>query len=259
MQSSTAVVFRALVMLACLVAIPLAAVVGKSLPEMVRGLVDGRWPWNSASAYGSLGEAPRFEPAAAPEPSGAVSAEQTRPGWQGPQPARATSPAGGVAGPLNSSVIAVGHEIPVGSAPGPVVPAWAAEQISPVGLDGVRQAAEPSQPPGGDANPLPNGRATQAGLTGDQFTRVQDRLRQLGTTYSLLESWGNREQLYRFYCKVAVGGNANYTHYFEATNPDPLRAMAEVLGQVEAWRAARQAEGGTRRADEGRNVYPSGH
>ncbi len=56
----------------------------------------------------------------------------------------------------------------------------------------------------------------------------------------MLESWGSREQLYRFYCKVAVGGNPNYTHYFEATGSDPLAAMADVLGQVEAWRAGRR-------------------
>ena len=64
MRSSTTVMFRALVMLACLVAIPLAAVVGKSLPDMVRGLLDGRWPGRSASAFESLDEAPPFQPGA---------------------------------------------------------------------------------------------------------------------------------------------------------------------------------------------------
>ena len=77
----------------------------------------------------------------------------------------------------------------------------------------------------------------QARSTVDQFTYIQARLRELGATYYLLESWGSREQLYRFYCKVAVGGNPNYTHYFEATDSDPLQAMAQVLRQVEGWRA----------------------
>jgi len=47
---------------------------------------------------------------------------------------------------------------------------------------------------------------------------MQDRLRQLGATYYLLETWGNQRQFYRFYCQMAVGGNSSYTHYFEATN-----------------------------------------
>jgi hypothetical protein len=69
----------------------------------------------------------------------------------------------------------------------------------------------------------------------DQFVYVQQRLRQLGATYYLLEAWGNDRQLYRFYCKMAVGGNASYTRYFEATDSNPLQAMAQVLQRVETW------------------------
>lgn len=69
----------------------------------------------------------------------------------------------------------------------------------------------------------------------DQFAYIQDQLRRLGATYYLLESWGNDQPLYRFYCKMAVGGNASYTRYFEATDASPLQAMALVLRQVETW------------------------
>ncbi len=65
---------------------------------------------------------------------------------------------------------------------------------------------------------------------------VQERLRELGATYYLLESWGSDQRLFRFYCKVAVGGNADYTHWFEAIHADPLQAMQQVLRRVEAWR-----------------------
>jgi hypothetical protein len=65
---------------------------------------------------------------------------------------------------------------------------------------------------------------------------VQERLRELGATYYLLESWGSDQQLYRFYCKVAVGGNADYTHWFEVIHADPLQAMRQVLRRVETWR-----------------------
>jgi hypothetical protein len=68
------------------------------------------------------------------------------------------------------------------------------------------------------------------------FSQIQDRLKQLGATYYLLETWGNQQQLYRFYCKMAVGGNTNYTHCFEYISADPVQAMSEVLKQVEGWR-----------------------
>lgn len=71
----------------------------------------------------------------------------------------------------------------------------------------------------------------------DQFTAIQQRLQQLGATYYLLETWGSDRNLYRFYCTMAVGGNANYTRCFEQTDRDPLQAMAKVLSEVEAWRA----------------------
>ena len=73
----------------------------------------------------------------------------------------------------------------------------------------------------------------------DRFTSLKERLRDLGATYYLLETWGSQGQLFRFYCKVAVGGSPNYARYFEATHADPLHAMSAVLEQVEAWRLGR--------------------
>jgi hypothetical protein len=72
---------------------------------------------------------------------------------------------------------------------------------------------------------------------------IPKRLQQLGATYYVLESWGNNQQLYRFYCKMAVAKNADYTHCFEATDADPRQAMQRVLRQVESWREA-TANGG---------------
>ncbi len=77
-----------------------------------------------------------------------------------------------------------------------------------------------------------------AGL-GDWFTSSQQRLRELGATYYLLESWGRRGELYRFHCKVAIAGNPDYTRHFEATDAEPARAMESVLREVEAWRSTR--------------------
>jgi hypothetical protein len=81
--------------------------------------------------------------------------------------------------------------------------------------------------------------AAKSDVTDGQFVATQRRLRDLGATYYLLETWGSQGQLFRFYCKVAIAGNASYTRYFEATDSEPLQAMAKVLEQVQGWRAGR--------------------
>jgi len=72
----------------------------------------------------------------------------------------------------------------------------------------------------------------------DRFTYVLGRLRELGAVYYLLETWGSEGQRFRFHCKMAIGGNPGYTRHFEATDPEPMQAIARVLSEVEAWRAA---------------------
>jgi len=82
------------------------------------------------------------------------------------------------------------------------------------------------------------------------FSDIQLRLRELGATYYLLETWGSQRQLYRFYCRMAVGGNVDFTRYFEATDADPLQAMLQVLRQVETLKGGgRKAEGGKQRGE----------
>ncbi|MEN6406471.1 MAG: hypothetical protein ABFC77_08370 [Thermoguttaceae bacterium] len=71
---------------------------------------------------------------------------------------------------------------------------------------------------------------------GDPFETIPKQLQQLGATYYLLESWGGQQSMYRFYCKMAIGGSADYTRCFEAVQSDPLQAMRQVLQQVETWR-----------------------
>lgn len=73
----------------------------------------------------------------------------------------------------------------------------------------------------------------------DWFATITKRLRDLGATYYLLETWGRNGELYRFHCKMAVASSKSYTRHFEATSADPGAAMRSVLGQVEAWRSGR--------------------
>jgi hypothetical protein len=62
MESSAVVAFRALIMLACLVLVPLAAIFGSAFPEVVKAnLVERFWPGHKQQvAQSSTGEAPRF-------------------------------------------------------------------------------------------------------------------------------------------------------------------------------------------------------
>ncbi|KKK76352.1 hypothetical protein LCGC14_2864540, partial [marine sediment metagenome] len=69
--------------------------------------------------------------------------------------------------------------------------------------------------------------------TADRFTWIQDRLRQLGATYYVLETLEGRQDLYRFHCRMAVGGNSSYTRNYEAVDSSPLGAMSKVLQQVQ--------------------------
>jgi hypothetical protein len=91
----------------------------------------------------------------------------------------------------------------------------------------------PSPPPGSDLTAAP----PLSPATSDPFASIQQRLRELGSTYYLLETWGSRGDYYRFHTRIAVGGNPDYARHFEATDTEALGAMAKVLEQVEAWRS----------------------
>ena len=66
----------------------------------------------------------------------------------------------------------------------------------------------------------------------DHFTDIQQRLRVYGASRYALEAVGGGGDLYRFHCQFPspVG---NSISNFEATDRDPLVAMANVLKQVE--------------------------
>ena len=68
-QSSAVAMFRALVMMVCLIAIPLAALFGSSLPDAIKALKEGRWPTLASLSQG---------PAPAKSPGTAGGAAQVR-------------------------------------------------------------------------------------------------------------------------------------------------------------------------------------
>lgn len=210
MQSSSVVTFRALVMLSCLVAVPLVAVFGTSLPQFVSAILAGQWPGHSDSPEGAIGKSPRFEPVLPGEMASMVPPRRMPTAAQSNllplPPSSQSSPVAweGFSGPNTATpgVVPVGYETPA---------------ITPAASNTAVQAPF-------SAAPAP----------ADRFPYIQDRLRQLGATYYLLEMLEGREEQYRFYCCIPVGGNPSYTRKYEALDSSPLRAMARVLQQVEA-------------------------
>jgi hypothetical protein len=246
MESSTVIAFRALVMLACLIVVPLAAIFGSQFPDVVKSvLIDRFWPpavKAGASDATLRAEAPPFAAAAAP-------------GWRADAPPAATPNAapGSAPPPLHAApqfnsgvepaaawgsndghVRHAGGEYPASAAGG----VQRADGTAP-GYGAGSAAAVPgyaaSGPPAGGS---PAG-TTQVLTQPDRFTWMERRLRDYGATYYLLETWVNEGERYRFICRMALANNPGHTRNFESTDTDPLRAMGRVVEQVEAWRAGR--------------------
>jgi len=82
----------------------------------------------------------------------------------------------------------------------------------------------------------------QKGVDSENFRAVQNRLRQLGANYMALESTGDNQQPYRFYCAMGIAGNSVYSRSFEAYGADPMQTMHQVLRDVEVWKAVSTAK-----------------
>ena len=210
-QSSATIAFRALVMLAFIIGIPLVAFNGSSLPDRAKKLLEKVWPAIasaiSTKTSSTLPEAPPYDvksqnPLALP----------------GQTPIGMSNPPGQLAANNQPNLLTQqalgGSSARFGQPASNIVPA------------DYQTAVEP--------NINNKGYNGQTGT--NPFMSMQDRLRRLGASYYLLETWGNQRQFFRFYCQMAVGGNSSFTRYFEAINANPLEAMADVLRQVEAWR-----------------------
>ncbi|MGD9645731.1 MAG: hypothetical protein AB7U73_08465, partial [Pirellulales bacterium] len=241
MQSPIVVLFRAVVMLFSLIAVPAIALFWNQIPDAVDRLwltiekhrsgavaqadpMDPSWaePAAPGDARPQLQEAPRYEPMGAAPPM--------------VEPPTVSAPHGGAEQMAASSAIpGASHPAANRGVPSEVRTADAVSHAAapnPVRPAGYNEPVVRGQAPGSIEEPMP------APAT-DQFTAMQYRLRQLGATYYLLENWGSDGSLYRFHCKMAIAGNSRYTRHFEATDRTPLQAIGRVLRDVEAWRAGR--------------------
>jgi len=257
MQSSTAVACRVLVMLACLIAVPLAAIFGSSFSDVARRLFGGHWGGPPESARQSLAEAPGFGPPLA------MAGDPTEPS-DAPKDAPAPASPARPDVPTPSGVIHAGLELPLPSMPadrsGPLARSSGPASQVP-GQAGEAAAVRPSRarlaqsfptasPPleagtpdfrsPGSASSGPVAEQAPAVAANDRRAlAVEQRLQELGVKHYLLEPWGTRGQLYRFHCKVPIGDHSTWTRFFQATDPDPFKAMTRVLRDVEAWQAGR--------------------
>ena len=251
-HSSSLTTFRAFVMLLCVVLIPFAAVCGTSFPAVMKAIQSGRLPTladfrgTNPAADKALSEAPPYLPGGASNaPAGRASAAQ---------PVTPTLDSGG------SGVIPINYEVPAPLANGssgdqstsfqqkrnsensnssagerPGLSAVPPKASGPAAFDRSSVAGQPE-----NAAPrlLADNSQSPAGqpLGGDaRFKQIQQRLQQLGATYYLLETWGDQNDAYRFYCRMAIGGNQHVTKAFNSVAHEPLVAMTNVLQQVESW------------------------
>lgn len=270
--SSTVTTLRALVMIACLVGIPTMALRGTAFSAMIREYLVQKLGGSvtEPDTRASLDEAPPFVPAVTSAPEMSASFADTPP--QGPfgtdtnqvpgpnrsflpgSDRRAATPQFPVpphyqeVAPSPSTTgdgsIVVGQP---GQQPDAVLANYDRPAVQKNGqsLPPVSLATPQSEPVDNqgrfaqNASVAPPPQAAQTvgqPSTVDQFLYIQQRLRELGANYYLLENWGNEGNYYRFHCRVAVANSDNFAKHFEATDEQPLGAMTRVLADVEAWR-----------------------
>lgn len=245
-QSATTVMFRALVMLSFVVVILLVALLGPSLPDNVRSFLAGHGqpdPPDSATD-----EAPPFHGPG--ETAAAATSGQSASSPFGPSHPQ-TPPIDSFAaepGPTTSGAPSQWDQSLESQA-------WneprSQTNAMPVAYDSreapasfARSSAQsPAWPSRTEVANQSAERATEdVGMTPmtetiDHFTRVQQQLRQLGVTYSSLETMGDQGLYYRFYCRVAVGGDPSSARLFQASDTNAVRTMTTVLHQIQQWQA----------------------
>jgi len=221
-------------MLACLIAIPLAAMFGKSLPDLFKSLFGGQPAAESFQTADSWGEAPPFELLAMKEDTSATAPRPLRPDGRAEPLASAATGLTRPASHPATGVMPAGYESPMPSPPtrgtvnvgGNVVPDYGQPTYGP-----------PTYGQPGSASVPPENYYAQARTESveSEVARIEQRLRELGATR--MEYFWDGPQFYRFGCDASVGGDPTYVRHFQATNFDRIRAMSDVLRQIEVWRA----------------------
>ena len=267
MQSSAMVALRTMIMITCLVAVPLAAVVGTALPKVVKSALDRR----DSSFFSRDGVASDDRPAAVPH------SDATDPVTPPPSEPELTDAR--AAPRLPSAHITGVRTIDDDAPAAPVVetaPLWNPSRrtassprnrdmtahFAPSPLHGseaaVRRRGEPrtnalkktvyfepdedgpTQLSAPDAPDKEESLVPVERPAGDNpFADSERRLRELGAIYYRLETWGDEGRFYRCSCNVALSPRGRATRHFEAIDAAPSQAIGAVIKQVDAWRASK--------------------
>ena len=208
MQTSAMMAVRAVTLLVCLAAVPMLAIFGKDIPAVIKSLLQS-YASNPAKINSS--------------PAGETDPPVFRPGLLASNPAQGT--------PGATPVVESAGPMPAGASPArPLVPITATSHRA----DSPASAATNENAQGSAMGST--GGTAAVGFPAGYFREAEQRLRELGATYYLLETLGPDSAGYRFFCKVALGSKPDETLAFFATDRDPLAAMHEVVRQVEGWR-----------------------
>ncbi len=266
MPSSTAIAFRALIMLVFLISVPLLAIFGKDLPEVIKGLIDGRLSVQLTEQPKNGNATPTPSPpatgisnttanATAPPNNNLSNNPFAETAPYRAAPAAASSPANPIS-PVNPTTLNPTSQPPTVEtvSPSPIInvgmstPATA-QMKPPADWPAAASRPEAFQAPI-DSRPIATDLATEPGKPSqatslgshqneppndNKFRLAETRLRELGATHYVLETWGPQNERYRFACRMAIGGNVGVNRHFEAVDQDPWRAMEDVLRQVEQW------------------------
>lgn len=267
MQSSAMVALRTMVMVTCLVAVPLAAVVGTALPKVLKSALQGQTASLSSEA-GAPGAARDDDPQP-PVVQGPLLAGGTD------ETTSATAPdAGPLAGPAAVDSVLVARITGVRPAvAGPVAtisdvrPATGIAQTAPLWSAPPRTArssvgrhtsahshaprpllktdyspppVQPAPAPADVGSDAPLASLTRPAGPNDSFARSERRLRELGATHYRLETWGAEGEFYRCTCNIPVRPRSPAARHFESIEPAPSEAIETVIRQVERWRAERR-------------------
>lgn len=239
MANSFQMAVRAGIMIVTMVAIPLLAIFGKQLPELIEGIYRGNtktdeWqtrpatpvagPVSNASMNQLAGQqqrpdlspAPAFQPGAAGSSSPAYGL-----GSKNLQPPPLASNAFQAAQPLpiNPTNAPATNNLPRSNNLGQALPPSTLrdQQVSPAAL----------------TRPAPS-----ADLSSAAFQQGQQRLRELGASYFKLETTGEATERYRAVCQIAAPNGP--VQNFTSIHADALTALNDVISQIEGKRETAQ-------------------
>jgi hypothetical protein len=230
MDSSPPFRLRTAIVVVCMITLPLIAVCGVKLPKLFSGF---------ASDNGATAKAP------APKPAPGVSIKNAVAAGNPPLAASGVAEAhrhGGNQGGHESAGIVhtkgeAASDFDPNAANYPVVQASNNDVRA---MDPTARTAEAA-----GIYPLPTTDAAPDQMmpppvvVAEQFSTIQQRLRAMGATHYVLETWGPQGDMYRFQCRMSAGHHPGYSRQFEAIDSDALRVMQTVLDEIDAWKAGR--------------------